>query len=174
MCNSSANHSSDDPSVEELYILKHIMVERGNNACLSGLREEYLGEIFLNASISIRGLASTCFSNNLNKAQDFYQLLQRNDSILFDLKKNWNSANARAYNFGFLISDYEEGSNHIARYVESFEPQQNEIWLALRNEGQSLLIYITKVTGGGAGSKKDQNLENIQMMHHHPLYGDGC
>lgn len=52
---------------------------------------------------------------------------------------------------------YEEGLNHIARYVESFESRSNEIWLVFRHEGISLskLMYTTEdsdeILSGRAG-----------------------
>ncbi|XP_047954657.1 uncharacterized protein LOC125200884 isoform X3 [Salvia hispanica] len=44
-------------SDDNMFILKRIMVERGIGAYLSGLREKYFGEIFLNASNSLQGFS---------------------------------------------------------------------------------------------------------------------
>ncbi|KAJ0974080.1 hypothetical protein J5N97_016045 [Dioscorea zingiberensis] len=41
--------SHDDPSDGHAFILKRIMVERRTDAYLSGLREKYFGEVFMNA-----------------------------------------------------------------------------------------------------------------------------
>ncbi|XP_031482576.1 uncharacterized protein LOC116252432 isoform X3 [Nymphaea colorata] len=163
--NSSASRTSDI-DVEDLYVLKRIMVERGNSAYLSGLRERYFGEIFLNASVAIKALASICISDDLTKANELNQQLQRNDSDLFEVGENLSSANTCAYKSRTTIVDYEEGLDHIARYVESFESEHNELWLVFQNEGQSLskLIYTTEATGEGADNERDENTESIQIM----------
>ncbi|CAI0434073.1 unnamed protein product, partial [Linum tenue] len=56
--NISSNHGQSAGSFDDdLFILKRIMVERGPAVYLSGLREKYFGEMFLNASKNIQGLS---------------------------------------------------------------------------------------------------------------------
>ncbi|CAN6439617.1 unnamed protein product [Victoria cruziana] len=163
--NSSVAHIPD-PDMEDLYILKRIMVEKGNSAFLSGLREKYFGEIFLNASVAIKASASICFSNDLTGAKELNQLFQRNDSDLFERRVDWNCASTCVHKSGTKIGENEEGLEHIARYVESFESQHNELWLVFQNEGQSLskLIYTAETIRKGADNEGGENTETIQIM----------
>ncbi|XP_038987849.1 uncharacterized protein LOC103718236 isoform X2 [Phoenix dactylifera] len=144
-CNMSTNTSSSDKhcftdsSDDNLFILKRIMVERGAAAYLSGLREKYFGELFLNASKSPGGLTATDLSTAYLK------------NVQLD--------------YSDLLS-YEEGLKHIARFVESFESESKEIWLVFRNEGLSLskLIYTAEETKLGTGGERD-GVRNIQVLH---------
>ncbi|CAJ2644045.1 unnamed protein product [Trifolium pratense] len=120
MGSSSNPECQDGPSNYTMYILKRIMVEKGSAVYLSGLREKYFGEIFLNGS-------EYSFQNK----------------------------------FRLEGAIYEEGLNHIARYVESFESRSNEIWLVFSYEGVSLskLLY----TGEDANSTAEkERLEQVR------------
>ncbi|XP_038987850.1 uncharacterized protein LOC103718236 isoform X3 [Phoenix dactylifera] len=149
-CNMSTNTSSSDKhcftdsSDDNLFILKRIMVERGAAAYLSGLREKYFGELFLNASKSPGGLTATDLSTAYlkNVQLDYSDLLR------------------------MMHVSYEEGLKHIARFVESFESESKEIWLVFRNEGLSLskLIYTAEETKLGTGGERD-GVRNIQVLH---------
>ncbi|XP_020258916.1 uncharacterized protein LOC109835349 isoform X3 [Asparagus officinalis] len=152
--NQCFNESSDD----NMFILKRIMVERGNTAYLSGLREKYFGEIFLNAS-TLQGLTSKSpTASSVEPQSDSSDLVLRNllDIDEIDFRRTF-SKNFRKFNL-------EEGLKHIARYVESFESKAKEIWLVFRNEGLSLskLIYSAeetkKITGDGS------TIRNIQVL----------
>lgn len=65
-----------------------------------------------------------------------------------------------------LRTAFEDGLNHIARYVESFESRSNEIWLVFRHEGISLskLLYTAEevINNSGGGN---ENIKNIQILH---------
>ncbi|KAI4349468.1 hypothetical protein L6164_010054 [Bauhinia variegata] len=131
---SSPNHDCEDGHTNHnMYILKRIMVERGAAVYLSGRREKYFGEVFLNASSCLGDLLSAGKSNCVLETSKFDK---------FQLQT--------------LI--YEEGLNHIARYVESFESQSNEIWLVFRYEGVSLskLMYTVEEAYESAEEKIDQ------------------
>lgn len=97
-------------------------MEKGSAVYLSGLREKYFGEVFLNAS--------TCFEDPLS--------IGKSNCVLESSHENSFSNKFRPQR-----TLYEEGLNHIARYVESFESQANEIWLVFSFEGVSLskLLY---------------------------------
>jgi len=149
-CTSSNTMLSDEDHVSEtvdgdLFILKRIMVERGNAAYLSGLREKYFGELFSNASRTLEGLSrtessSTIFSMDMPLDPDI--LLERNMSVT------------------------EEPLKHVARFIESFESESREIWLVYQNEGRSLskLIYTAEETKLVTGNNNER-VRHIQVLH---------
>ncbi|KAJ1276050.1 hypothetical protein BS78_05G184500 [Paspalum vaginatum] len=149
-CTSSNTMSSDEEHVSgtvdgDLFILKRIMVERGNAAYLSGLREKYFGEIFSNASRTLEGLSRTESSS-----ATFSVDMQYDPDIL--LKRN--------------ISATEEPLKHVARFIESFESEAMEIWLVYQNEGRSLskLIYTAEETKLVTGNNNER-IRHIQVLH---------
>ncbi|KAK7393502.1 hypothetical protein VNO78_22060 [Psophocarpus tetragonolobus] len=146
---SAASDCQDDPSNYTLYILKRIMVERGSAVYLSGLREKYFGEIFLNAS--------TCFEDPLSagKANCVLETSQIGPEKSFPKK------------FCLQRTTCEEGLHHIARYVESFESQANEIWLVFSYEGVSLskLLYAVEDAYGTAEKERLEQDKHVQILH---------
>ncbi|KAK1412575.1 hypothetical protein QVD17_33945 [Tagetes erecta] len=114
-------HSTENETTSALniFIVKRILVERGNTAYLSGIREKYFGQLFLDASSQSRGTLSV------------------NESLAPE------------------HIAYEEGLQHIARYVESFGYKSDYIWLVFRHEGTSLskLLYTSEDTGSSDGTK---------------------
>ncbi|XP_072990373.1 uncharacterized protein [Typha latifolia] len=165
MSKCSSGNSSTDSTDGDLFILKRIMVERGTAAYLSGLREKYFGEIFLNASISLGGLVVA------ESLTDFAMDGQFNSSYL--LKKNisddemefiFNSTDEFTKNFRTYVKC--GGLNHIARFVESFESESKEIWLVFQNEGVSLskLIYTAEETKLVTGDVRDEKVRYIQIL----------
>lgn len=166
------NHSSDSHlglKNDDTFILKRIMVERGNHAYLSGLREKHFGEIFLNASTSLRSSkwksasqSSTNFQSGLNVA-------------ITGLKRSFTFHKEDLDPFGKQLLDSileeesiedEEGLKHIARYIESIETQTKEFWLVFRNEGQSLskLIYTANERHQNSEKEKSRTRENFQIL----------
>ncbi|XP_019708885.3 uncharacterized protein [Elaeis guineensis] len=165
--NSSDKHSFTDSSDDNLFILKRIMVERGTTAYLSGLREKYFGELFLNASKSPGGLMATELSTAYlkNVQLDYSDLLKKNISYMEEFEYIFDPTNKFATNFRMTHVNYEEGLKHIARFVESFESESKEIWLVFRNEGLSLskLIYTAEETKLVTGVERD-GVRNIQVL----------
>ncbi|KAJ9188083.1 hypothetical protein P3X46_003477 [Hevea brasiliensis] len=160
-CNAS---SLDD----DLFILKRIMVERGAAVYLSGLREKYFGEVFLNASRCLGGLLSDGITAPLLEEleSDFDDLLESNE--LFNGSRNsWNFENMFPNKFRLQRAAFEEGLNHIARFVESFESQSNEIWLVFHHEGVSLskLIYTVEEIENNADEEKVEEVKRVQVLH---------
>ncbi|XP_039114783.1 uncharacterized protein LOC120250083 isoform X4 [Dioscorea cayenensis subsp. rotundata] len=153
--NSSGEPSFEDPSDGNFFILKRIMVERGTAAYLSGLREKYFGEVFLNASLS---LGSSMAARSLTTLP--IELRYAGDFIL-------DPATTFPTNYRTFSGSYEEGLNHIARYVESFESDSKEIWLVFRYEGISLskLMYTAKATKLTAADEMNRQARNIQVLH---------
>ncbi|XP_047954656.1 uncharacterized protein LOC125200884 isoform X2 [Salvia hispanica] len=154
-------------SDDNMFILKRIMVERGIGAYLSGLREKYFGEIFLNASNSLQGSSpprepdfwklshcSTHGSGNVNKSVN----RDTEDSSIPE------DVNFREKRLGETA--YEEGLNHIARYVESFESRSNEIWLVFHHEGFSLskLLYTAEDVVSDADKERGNHGKRIQIL----------
>ncbi|XP_039822174.1 probable inactive protein kinase At3g63330 isoform X8 [Panicum virgatum] len=149
-CTSSNTTPSDEDHFSDtvdgdLFILKRIMVERGNAAYLSGLREKYFGELFSIASRTLEGLSrtessSTIFSMDMPSDPDI--LLERNMSVT------------------------EEPLKHVARFIESFESESREIWLVYQNEGRSLskLIYTAEETKLVTGNNNER-VRHIQVLH---------
>lgn len=160
-----SNTSNSSLPDENLLILKRIMVEKGAAVYLSGLREKYFGEIFMNASNRLGGSLSAGISTSvLNESQfDFYGLLETTDPMAYETGNSWTSENLFEEKFhgGF----YEEGLNHIARYVESFESQANEIWLVFRYEGVSLskLMYTVEEETN-ADEERAEKVNHVQML----------
>lgn len=114
---------------------------------MSGLREKYFGEIFLNASTSLGGFLPSKVSSSL--FNDPGASLYGHSETDIDNQENEDSEDLGQefiHGNGTWTVIYEEGLNHIARYVESFESRSNEIWLVFRHEGISLskLMYTTK------------------------------
>lgn len=140
-------------------------VERGTNAYLSGLREKYFGEVFLNASLSLGGLLSASSSKFHQKEAEYddSDLLKTNEYLLHEIGYIWNPSDIVTHK----SADHEEGLMHIARYIESFESRLKEIWLVFRNEGLSLskLIYTTEETKISRDTERDEYVNNIQVMH---------
>lgn len=59
----------------------------------------------------------------------------------------------------------EEGLNHIARYVESFESRSNEIWLVFHHEGVSLSKLMYSVEDADDNADKIGKVKHVQMLH---------
>ncbi|XP_075492086.1 uncharacterized protein LOC142530177 isoform X1 [Primulina tabacum] len=153
--NSLVEDCNSTHSDENMFILKRIMVERGISAYLSGLREKYFGEVFLNASHCIRGSLAT-------EVSDFVWT----KSVILEMEDSLNLE-------GIPLEEkrphgvvYEEGLNHIARYVESFESRSNEIWLVFRHEGVSLskLIYTAEEVVNNAGKERSEEGKRVQVL----------
>ncbi|GAB2220745.1 hypothetical protein Droror1_Dr00008416 [Drosera rotundifolia] len=130
-----------DSQYNTLFILKRIMVEKGSSVYLSGSREKYFGEMFLDASMSLNelltsGIQST-FDDELTSDWD-------------DLEEMNNASEETPDGETLKELVHEEGLHHIARYVESFESRANEIWLVFRHEGISLskLMYTAEEIEG--------------------------
>ncbi|XP_074316167.1 uncharacterized protein LOC141652544 isoform X2 [Silene latifolia] len=144
---SSSGNCPDGSSDNKLFILKRIMVERGSSVYLSGLREKYFGEVFLNASTSLGGfLSSTVSSSFLNHSSLYsYGSFQR-AKVIQETDNSESTEDTFIHGNRTWTVVYEEGLNHIARYIESFESQSNEIWLVFRHEGISLskLMYTAE------------------------------
>lgn len=144
-------------------------VERGTAAYLSGLREKYFGEIFLNASICLGGslsaeASSPFFSeSNLN----LYNLLEMNESVIKETVSTSNLEDMVPNKFETGRVVHEEGLDHIARYIESFESQSNEIWLVFRHEGVSLskLMYTVEEIEKHVDEGRDEKMNHIQVLH---------
>lgn len=134
-------------------------MERGKPAYLSGLREKYFGEIFLNAS-TVQGLTSRLPAVISEEAQvDSSDLLQRNLSDIDEI----DFTRTFSRNFRTRVN-HEEGLKHIARFVESFESEAKEIWLVFRNEGLSLskLIYTAEETK--TTTSDESKVRNVQVL----------
>lgn len=134
-------------------------MERGKSAYLSGLREKYFGEVFLNASL-VQDLASRLATAISVQAQtDSSDLLLRNLSQTDEI--DFNQTFSGEIN---TSKNHEEGLKHIARFVESFESEAKEIWLVFRNEGRSLskLIYSVEETKTVTGS--ESKARNVQVL----------
>lgn len=137
-------------------------MERGAAVYLSGLREKHFGEVFLNASKCLGGLLSAGTSNTV---VDESQLgisdpLETNDTMVHENTRSFE--NVFLNKFRTQRVTYEEGLNHIARYVESFESRSNEIWLVFQHEGVSLskLLYTVEDVDNNA----DEGVEHVKHV----------
>ncbi|XP_023889066.1 uncharacterized protein LOC112001119 isoform X2 [Quercus suber] len=151
----SSNNCHADPADENFFILKRMMVERGTAVYLSGLREKYFGEVFSNASKSLGGLLSNSVVEESHVG--FTDLIEANEPMIHE--NTWSFEN-EFLNDRLQRAILEEGLNHIARYVESFESRSNEIWLVFRHEGISLskLMYTVEDV--------DDNADGVEQVKH--------
>ncbi|EOX94652.1 Phosphatase 2C family protein isoform 4 [Theobroma cacao] len=159
-CSNTSSHDSNAGFPDgNLFILKRIMVERGASVYLSGLREKYFGEVFLNASRNLGSFPS---------AEVLEPFLEESQSVFNDpldmnpeLGITWSSEK-----IGWHKAAYEEGLNHIARYVESFESRSNEIWLVFHYEGMSLskLMYTVEEAEKNATEEKVEEVKQVQVL----------
>ncbi|KAK1412580.1 hypothetical protein QVD17_33952 [Tagetes erecta] len=144
---------------ENMFILKRIMVERGNTVYLSGIREKYFGELFLNASSYLGGTLSVKHSY----PYDPYNLLRMHEPVTSEHIPSRKERRPHVAN--------EEGLKHIARYIESFESKSNEIWLVFRHEGISLskLLHtaddIGSSDGDGTTNENDDHVKHVRILH---------
>lgn len=135
-------------AVAEITLKCTKQVERGSAVYLSGLREKYFGEIFLNASTCYEDLLSAGKSNCVLETSQF------------------GSENSFPNKFRLQRVIYEEGLNHIARYVESFESRSNEIWLVFSYEGLSLskLLYTVEDKNGTTEKERLEQVKQVQIL----------
>ncbi|XP_022996359.1 uncharacterized protein LOC111491615 isoform X1 [Cucurbita maxima] len=156
----SSNSSQAYALEDNVFIMKRVMVERGAGVYLSGLREKYFGEIFFNASTRLEDVLSTGTSNFVFEKSPWgsKDLLVKDESLSYKLGETRQFKNAFPNQFGPKSVMYEEGLNHIVRFVESFESRSNEIWLVFHYEGISLskLIY----------SIEDADEEKVEQKNH--------
>lgn len=92
--------------------------------------------------------------------------LIENDSIGLEMGEILNFENIYDGRSEVMRATYEEGLNHIARYIESFESRSNEIWLVFRHEGISLskILYTAEEVVSSAGERNEQ-VKNVQILH---------
>lgn len=162
-CNTSRNDSHVG-SDGNLFILKRIMVERGASVYLSGLREKYFGEVFLNASRNLGSFPSGEVSEpSLEESQSGY-----GDTLDANLELGITVSPENIYlnKSGFHGAASEEGLNHIARYVESFESRSNEIWLVFHYEGMSLskLMYTMEEAVHNAAEERVEEVKQVRVL----------
>lgn len=144
-------------------------VERGAAVFLSGLREKYFGELFLNASSVLRvspsAGASDCFLGD--SWSDVCYNSKVNDSIDQKTESTRSLKETLARKRDLLGASYEEGLNHIARFIESFESRSNQIWLVFRHEGLSLskLLYTAEEVLNSADKGRDEHFKRVQILH---------
>ncbi|XP_060181146.1 uncharacterized protein LOC132610787 isoform X1 [Lycium barbarum] len=165
---SSADVCDDGPSEGSMFILKRIMVEKGTSVYLSGLREKYFGELFLNAHTVLGGSLQAEDSNSLllNIRPDLHDPVEINESADLGRRRTLRFNKVHGKKEDMLRAAFEDGLNHIARYVESFESRSNEIWLVFRHEGRSLskLLYTAEeVINNSEGG--NENIKHIQILH---------
>ncbi|GAB4830420.1 hypothetical protein Ancab_020056 [Ancistrocladus abbreviatus] len=147
-----------------LFILKRILVEKGPAVYLSGLRERYFGEVFLNASTSLGIVWSSAMPFSHESGPGLFDNFEKDKAAVEQTGNTGNSEFLHGNRTWEVV--YEEGLDHIARYVESFESRSNEIWLVFRHEGISLskLIY----TAGKVENHADE-CQSEKVGHAHIL-----
>lgn len=143
-------------------------MEKGTSVYLSGLREKYFGEIFLNAYTVLGGSLQAEESNSLllNIRPDFHVPVERNAAVDLGIQGSLKFDKVYGKKKETLRAAPEEGLNHIARYVESFESRSNDIWLVFRHEGISLskLLYTAEEVINNS-EEGNENIKHIQILH---------
>ncbi|KAK6141570.1 hypothetical protein DH2020_024671 [Rehmannia glutinosa] len=155
-------------SDENMFILKRIMVERGIGAYLSGLREKYFGEVFLNASNSLQGSSSSGEPDFVWKISqcNAHGFTHVNESVGRETEEPSSPEDVLFREKRLHGAAYEEGLNHIARYVESFESRSNEIWLVFHHEGISFskLLYTAEEVVTDDDKEKSERGKRVQIL----------
>ncbi|KAL7113000.1 hypothetical protein ACP275_04G035700 [Erythranthe tilingii] len=171
--NIATNVNAEDCHVgnsnDNMFILKRIMVERGIGAYLSGLREKYFGEMFLNASNSLQGLSTSGDTDFVWKISqcNAHGFTNVSESVKQEIEESSDPEDVIFREKGLHGAAYEEGLNHIARYVESFESRSNEIWLVFYHEGISLskLLYTAEEVVTDADREGNDHGKRVQILH---------
>lgn len=90
-----------------------------------------------------------------------------NKSVIHEIGSTSNLEDIFLNKFRTRRVVYEEGLDHIARYIESFESQSNEIWLVFRHEGVSLskLMYTVEEVENNVDEGRDEKVNHIQVLH---------
>ncbi|KGN61734.2 hypothetical protein Csa_006170 [Cucumis sativus] len=160
----SSNSSQAYSQENNLFIMKRVMVERGAGIYLSGLREKYFGEIFLNASTRLGDVLSTRTSNFVFEESPWgsKDLLTKDKSLHHKVGETRHFENISPNRFQGKRVIYEEGLNHIVRYVESFESRSNEIWLVFHYEGTSLSKLMYSIEN--ADEEKVEQKNHVQIL----------
>ncbi|KAJ7547329.1 hypothetical protein O6H91_08G080400 [Diphasiastrum complanatum] len=176
---SSSVPGGDYNYADDVYILKRILMKGDAGIPLSGHREKYFGEVFLNASIKQAKPANVSSAESSQKYKPCF--ISKHDVWKLNRRTSYSSAT----NYGYCVGDQqfkeftngsrdiqfqkiqkEEGLDHIARYVDSFEIQDHgELWLVFKMEGKSLssLLYDSEGTTGHPGDFAGFNL--LQPSH---------
>lgn len=130
---------------------------------MSGLREKHFGEVFYNAS-TVLGSAIIEDSVLTESESNLFDMLITNDSAAQETEFTWSTKNTFPEKDSQQKDAFEEGLNHIARYVESFESRSNEIWLVFRHEGISLskLMYTVEEVENDSA---DEQVTRVQLLH---------
>ncbi|WCJ21596.1 Protein phosphatase 2C family protein [Euphorbia peplus] len=123
----STAHDCHAGSNDDLFVLKRIMVERGAAVYLSGLREKYFGEVFLNASRCLGGLLVDPITRSPVEEwqSDFEEIIEINKSV-HGLGNGWNFANMLPHRFSTQRSAFEEGLS-LSKLMYSVDSAQEKI-----------------------------------------------
>lgn len=123
----------------------------------------------MNASTVLRASpsagASDAFSGD--SWSDTCYSLKGNQSINHETESTRSSESIFSEKRELLEASYEDGLNHIARFVESFESRSNQIWLVFRHEGVSLskLLYTAEEVMNSDDKGRDEHLKRVQILH---------
>ncbi|KAI3423253.1 uncharacterized protein J3R85_011217, partial [Psidium guajava] len=157
--NSSSTNNCGS-AADDLFILKRIMVEKGLAVYLSGLREKYFGEVFLNASKPLedisRGAEDIISKESESRFSEKSEIIT---SATHKIQESRTLVSGLPNRFSQRRDFCEEGLDHIATYVESFESRSKGMWLVFHHEGVSLskLLYtVGEVEGRGDGGIEDR------------------
>lgn len=91
-------------------------------------------------------------------------ILETSESMLHG--NPWSFGKEHMNRFVLEGATHEEGLDHIARYVESFESQSNEIWLVFHHEGVSLskLMYTVEDVDSHADGERIERGKHVQIL----------
>ncbi|KAF8673130.1 hypothetical protein HU200_048677 [Digitaria exilis] len=132
---SNEDHVSDTVD-GDLFILKRIMVERGNAAYLSGLREKYFGELFSNASRTLEERNMSVTEEPLKHVARFIE------SFESESREIWLVYHNEGRSLSKLIYTAEEtklvtgNNNERIRHIQVLHPSKWWYWLRTTKAGQ--------------------------------------
>ena len=89
-------------------------------------------------------------------------LLTKDESLCHKVGETRHFENISPNRFQANRVIYEEGLNHIVRYVESFESRSNEIWLVFHYEGTSLSKLMYSIEN--ADEEKVEQKNHVQIL----------
>ena len=102
----------------------------------------------------------------LNASACFEDLLSARKSNCLLETSRFGFENSFSNKYRSQTAICEEGLNHIARYVESFESRSNEIWLVFSFEGVSLskLLYTVEDAHDTAEKVRFEQVKRVQIL----------
>ncbi|XP_076914191.1 uncharacterized protein LOC143573109 isoform X1 [Bidens hawaiensis] len=148
---------------DNIFILKRIMVERGNTVYLSGIRERYFGELFLNASSYLGGTLSVkvAYEEGLKHIARYIESFEsKSNEIWLVFRHEGTSLSKLLYtadNIGSSDGSTNESDDHI-KHVRILHPSNWWRWLKTTEAGQEEMKNLIRQLLLALKSCHDRNI----------------